>query len=60
MPKGFHVEGKKVEKREELDNAITTMLNHTGPYVLEIVVEKEGNVFPMVPSGASVDEIRLE
>ena len=36
------------------------MLNHKGPYLLEVVVEKEENVFPMVPSGDSVSNIRLE
>jgi acetolactate synthase-1/2/3 large subunit len=36
------------------------MLDHKGPYVLEVVVEKEDNVFPMVPTGASVSDILLE
>jgi acetolactate synthase-1/2/3 large subunit len=35
------------------------MLAHDGGYVLEVVVEKEENVFPMVPAGRSVSEIRL-
>jgi len=35
------------------------MLAHQGPYFLEVVVEPEANVFPMIPSGASVSEIRL-
>ncbi|CAN5174175.1 biosynthetic-type acetolactate synthase large subunit [soil metagenome] len=60
VAKGFYIEGKRVEKREELAESIETMLKHNGPYVLEIMVEKEGNVFPMVPTGASVDDIRLE
>jgi acetolactate synthase-1/2/3 large subunit len=36
------------------------MLNHDGPYLLEVKVEKEGNVFPMVPAGASVSDVRLD
>jgi acetolactate synthase-1/2/3 large subunit len=36
------------------------MIDSDGPYFLEVCVEKEGNVFPMVPSGASVSDIRLE
>jgi acetolactate synthase-1/2/3 large subunit len=36
------------------------MLDHSGPYVLEVVVEKEGNVLPMVEPGSSVSEIRLK
>ena len=58
--KGFGVEGKTVDARANLDTAIDTMLNHDGPYLLEVKVVKEGNVFPMVPAGASVSDVRLE
>ncbi len=58
--KGFGIEGKKVEKRELLSDAIDEMLNFDGAYLLEVVVEKEENIFPMVPAGRSVSEIRLE
>ncbi len=60
ISKGFGVEGSTVEKRENLDEAIKKMFDHDGPYVLEVCCEKEENVFPMVPSGASVSDIRLE
>lgn len=60
IAKGFFVEAKKVEKREELSSAIDGMLQHQGAYLLEVVVEKEDNVFPMVPAGASIADIRLE
>ena len=59
VAKGFGIEGKKVSERSNLNNAIDEMLNHKGSYVLEVVVEKEENVFPMVPAGKSVSEIRL-
>lgn len=49
-----------VEKREELEEAISKMKAYPGAYLLEVRVEKEENVFPMVPAGASVAEIRLE
>jgi acetolactate synthase-1/2/3 large subunit len=49
----------KVEGRADLRGAIADMFLHEGPYFLEVVVEKEENVFPMVPSGCSVEEIRL-
>jgi acetolactate synthase-1/2/3 large subunit len=58
--KGFGMEGHKVTQREELTDSIQKMLDHNGPYLLEVVVEKEDNVFPMVPSGASVSDIILE
>ncbi|MBN1986313.1 MAG: biosynthetic-type acetolactate synthase large subunit [Prolixibacteraceae bacterium] len=58
--KGFGMEGKKVENREDLDAAVQQMLDYNGPYLLEVVIEKEDNVFPMVPTGAAVSEIILE
>lgn len=57
---GYGIPAQRVSTRKELDAALDTMLNHDGPYLLDIVVEKEENVFPMVPSGASVAEIKLE
>ena len=36
------------------------MIEHKGPYLLEVIIEKEDNVFPMIPSGSSVSDVRLE
>jgi acetolactate synthase-1/2/3 large subunit len=55
----YGIAGQQVESRENLAQALKTMLEHDGPYLLDIVVEKEDNVFPMIPSGAAVDEIML-
>ena len=55
----YHIPAKKVTQREDLNEAVAEMLAHQGPYFLEVVVEPEANVFPMIPSGASVSEIRL-
>ncbi len=60
IAKGFGIDGKKVSERKDLDGTIEEMLNHEGPFLLEVSVEKEDNVFPMVPAGASVSDIRLE
>ncbi len=60
IAKGFNIEASKVSERDQIKSALQTMLDHQGPYLLEVVVEKEENVFPMVPSGASVANIRLE
>ena len=60
IAKGFRIIAKRVEKRDELETAISEMINSKEPYFLEICVEKEDNVFPMIPSGASVSDIRLE
>jgi len=48
-----------VTKREQLKAAVAEMMTTDGPYFLEVCVEKEDNVFPMIPSGASVSDIRL-
>ncbi len=56
----FGISAKKVELNSELEGAIEEMISHKGPYLLEVVVDKEDNVFPMVPTGASVSEIILE
>ena len=60
IAKGYYIEAKKVTKREDLAATVKEMIDSDGPYFLEVCVEKEGNVFPMVPSGASVSDIRLE
>lgn len=60
IAEGFGVPGKTIEDPAELKEAITEMLAHQGPYLLHVKVEKEENIFPMVPSGHAVDEIVLE
>ena len=60
ISKGYYIEAKRVSKRKNLNSSIKEMLLHDGPYLLEICVEKEENVFPMIPSGSSVSDIRLE
>jgi acetolactate synthase I/II/III large subunit len=59
IAKGFGIEGRKISERDDLQTAIADMLAYPGSYLLEVVVEKEENVFPMVPAGRSVSEIRL-
>ena len=60
IAKGYFIEAEKVTKREDLKEAVAKMINTDGPYFLEVCVEKEGNVFPMIPTGASVSDVRLE
>jgi acetolactate synthase-1/2/3 large subunit len=60
VAEGFGIKGKKVIHRPELSAAIQEMLDYKGPYFLEVSIEKEDNVFPMVPTGASVSEVILE
>jgi acetolactate synthase-1/2/3 large subunit len=60
LAEAFGIVGRKVSDRNQLGESLRTMLAHNGPYLLEIEVEKEENVFPMVPAGAGVSDIRLE
>jgi len=60
IAKGYHIPAQKVTERKDLPSAIQEMINAEGPYFLEVAVEKEDNVFPMIPTGASLNEIRLQ
>lgn len=58
--KGYHIQTREVRERSELESAVKEMLNSTESFFLEVKVGRENNVFPMVPTGASVSEIRLK
>lgn len=60
LAKAYYIEADKVEERATLRQALETMINHEGSYLLEVMVGRENNVFPMVPQGMSVSEIRLK
>ncbi len=60
VAKAYGIQGKHVNERNEIQGAIDEMFAHEGPYLLEVNTEKEANILPMVPPGASVAEIRLE
>ncbi len=59
IAEGYYIKAKKVTKREDLAAAVKEMMDCKEAYFLEVSVEKEGNVFPMIPTGASVSDIRL-
>ncbi|MDZ4331886.1 MAG: thiamine pyrophosphate-dependent enzyme, partial [Flavobacterium sp.] len=59
IAEGYYIKSKKVTKREDLDAAVAEMMASKESYFLEVMVEKENNVFPMIPTGASVSDIRL-
>jgi len=60
IAKGFQIDANRVKERKDLDKAVEEMMASKKPYFLEVCVEKEDNVFPMIPTGASVSDIRLE
>ena len=59
IAKGYYLDSERVKDRKDLKPAVERMIKSKKPYVLEICVEKENNVFPMIPSGASVSDVRL-
>lgn len=59
VAKGYYIEGQSVSERSKLKEALQTMLNYKGSYLLEVMVGKENNVFPMVPQGRGVSEVVL-
>ncbi|SFS53187.1 biosynthetic-type acetolactate synthase large subunit [Lutibacter maritimus] len=59
LAQAYDIEAQRVSKREDLEAAIKTMVASKDAYFLEVVIEQEDNVFPMIPTGASVSDIRL-
>lgn len=59
IAEGYGIEASRVTKREDLADNIKTMVASKNSYFLEVVIEKEDNVFPMIPSGATVSDVRL-
>lgn len=60
IAEGYHIEAKRVSERKDLKATIREMIASDKPYFLEVKVEQEDNVFPMIPSGASVSDVRLK
>jgi acetolactate synthase-1/2/3 large subunit len=59
VAKGYHIPGASVSNRAVLKSALEKMMQHHSSYLLEIMVGKENNVFPMVPQGKGVAEVVL-
>lgn len=57
IAEAYDIPARRVTRRFELQEAVQTMLDHKGPYFLEVIVGREDNVFPMVPGGASLDDL---
>lgn len=60
LASAYNIPGKSISDRKDLPQVLKEMISHKGSYLLEIMVTKENNVFPMVPQGCSVSEIRLK
>ena len=60
ISKGWKVNSQRVEKREDLSKAIDEMLADDKPYVLEVIIEPEEDILPMIEPGAGVAEMKLK
>jgi acetolactate synthase-1/2/3 large subunit len=60
LASAYGIPAQRLSRRDSLKSSLKTMLDHDGAYLLEVKVGKENNVFPMVPQGCGVGEIRLK
>jgi acetolactate synthase-1/2/3 large subunit len=59
LAEAFGCKGAKVDDPKDLDDAIMEMIKYEGPYILDVLVEKHENCFPMIPSGKAHNEMLL-
>jgi acetolactate synthase-1/2/3 large subunit len=59
LAEAFGIKGLRASKKDEVDGVLAEMLAHPGPVVLDMVVEKQENVYPMIPAGANHNEIEM-
>ena len=55
----YDIKGENVSKREELNEAVLRMVNHKGAYILNVNIDPDDTVFPMIYPGSPIDEIML-
>jgi acetolactate synthase-1/2/3 large subunit len=59
LAEAFGCKGRLVKDPAELDDAIKEMLAYDGPFILDVLVEKHENCFPMIPSGEPHNKMLL-
>jgi acetolactate synthase-1/2/3 large subunit len=60
VAEAYGIPADRVTHSKDLISAIKKMRMQKGAYLLEVKVQQEDNIFPMIPAGASVEEVRLE
>ena len=60
LAEAYGIPARQVSKCSDVQAALAEMWESPGPYLVEVVCEKEENVFPMIPAGASISDSRLE
>lgn len=59
LSESYGIEAKRVENKKDVEQALIEMINYKGPYILDIKIEREENVYPMVPGGAPLSDMIL-
>ncbi len=59
IAEAYNIESRRVIDRKDLSAAVDEMLKHSGAFLLEVAVQPEGNVFPMIPAGAPLESVRF-
>ena len=57
LAEAYGIKGIRVTKQDELESAINEANNHSGPVVVDFVIEKVDDVYPMIPAGQSIEEL---
>ena len=57
LAEAYGIRGIRVTKQDELESAINEANNHNGPVVVDFVIEKVDDVYPMIPAGQSIEEL---
>lgn len=57
LAEAYGAKGIRVTEKSKVMDAIKAALKHDGPVIVDFIVEREENVFPMVPAGESIDKM---
>ena len=57
IAKAYGIEGMRIDSADDVEEALRTAINYDGPFLLDFRIEREENVFPMVPAGAAISEM---
>ena len=60
LAESYGIKGVRATKPQELQKVINDMINYEGPVIADICVDEKENVFPMIPSGAAHNEMKLK
>ncbi len=57
VAEAFGIRGMRVTKRVEVEKSLKQAIQHNGPVLLDFHIDREENVFPMVPAGEAIDRM---